>query len=256
MRGIFGGPLQGGHHHRLDLLVGDGAWSSRARLIDQAVQPAFDKPSAPHPHRLRPYTDFSSNLCVGFACRATQYHPTSLCQRLRRRRPSRPPHQRRPLVLGQHQLRLRPAPIRHEPSLRLFIGFLAQDTSWAMQRAQFGHHRCQRRPIPLNGRWFEAVLGGRPILASVSNLQLARLDVCAPGELTAYLHESCPCFLLGCVPLPQLFSFSVDDAGTYRELAASGGFSTRAAPHLDSTALWAELATLSHRDHRPREPHW
>src|SRR5215208_2701636 len=39
MRGIFGGTLQRGHYHRLDLLVGDAARSSRARLIDQAVEP-------------------------------------------------------------------------------------------------------------------------------------------------------------------------------------------------------------------------
>ena len=97
-------------------------------LAKHPRQPAFDKPPTPYPHRLRPDTGLSGNLLIGFACRATQHDPTPLCQRLRRRRPTRPPLQRLALVLGQHQLGLRPAPVRHGPGLQLSIKFLAQDT--------------------------------------------------------------------------------------------------------------------------------
>ncbi len=88
MRGILGGPLQCGHHHRLDLLVGHRARPSRARLVDQPIQPAFHKQPRPHAHRLRPNPDFAGDLLVGFSCRTTQHNPTPLRQRLRRRRPA------------------------------------------------------------------------------------------------------------------------------------------------------------------------
>ena len=66
MRGILGGPLQCGHHHRLDLLVGHRARPSRARLVDQPIQPAFHKQPTPHAHRLRPNPDFAGDLLVWF----------------------------------------------------------------------------------------------------------------------------------------------------------------------------------------------
>jgi hypothetical protein len=78
MRGVLGGPLQRGHHHRLDLLIGHRTRSSRTRLIGQTLQPALHKPPTPHSHRLRPDTDVSGDLLVGFSRRTTQHDPTPL----------------------------------------------------------------------------------------------------------------------------------------------------------------------------------
>ena len=128
VRGVVGLTLQRRHDHLLDLGVGDHARRTRTWLISQPVEARLHEPPPPHPYRLRPHTDLSSHLLVGFTCRATQHDPTPLCQRLRRLRSPRPPLQRFPLLVGQHQLSYRPAPTRHAPSLQLVIEFMAQGT--------------------------------------------------------------------------------------------------------------------------------
>ena len=133
VRGVFGLTLQRRHDHLLDLGVGDHARRTRTWLISQPVEARLHEPPPPHPYRLRPHTNLSSHLFVGFTCRATQHDPTPLCQRLRRLRSPRPPLQRFPLLVGQHQLSYRPAPTRHAPSLQLVIEFMAQGTSRTVQ---------------------------------------------------------------------------------------------------------------------------
>lgn len=102
--------------------------------------------------------------------------------------------------------------------------------------AEFGHHRSQICPVAVNRRQFEAMFGGADSSQSSQSLPkrwLARLDVGAIGELTANLCERCPCFLLSCVPPPQRFSTTVDDAGVGCELVADDGLATGTAPQYD-----------------------
>jgi hypothetical protein len=150
VRGVFGLTLQRRHDHRLDLGVGDHARRTRTWLISQPVEARLHEPPPPHPYRLRPHTDLSSHLLVGFTCRATQHDPTPLRQRLRRLRSPRPPLQRFPLLVGQHQLSYRPAPTRHAPSLQLVIEFMAQDTRSFRSHLSSGaaSPRCGRRRWP------------------------------------------------------------------------------------------------------------
>ena len=127
--GIRRRALQRGHQHRLDLLIADRAWPTRAGIVTQTVEAILEEALTPFTHRLRPHPHLGSHFLVGFTCRTTQHDPRPLRQRLRGLRPPRPPLQRLTLVVGQHQLRYRPAPTRHSPSLLLFNEFPAQDTS-------------------------------------------------------------------------------------------------------------------------------
>ena len=104
------------------------------------------EPPPPLAHRLRPHPHLGGHLLVGFTCRATQHDPTPLRQRLRGLRPPRPPLQRLPLLVGQHQLSHRPAPTRHPPSLQLINEFLAQDTSSSAMDA--AHYIKQALDLP------------------------------------------------------------------------------------------------------------
>lgn len=100
---------------------------------------------------------------------------------------------------------------------------------------------------PVKRRWLEAMSGSQPVLTGLSNGELAGPDVGAAGKLAENLVECLPCFLLGCIAPPQLFSLSIDDAGVDRELIANNRSSARPALQFDSADLRRQLAALSHR---------
>src|SRR5829696_6132461 len=60
-----GGLLQGGDHHRLDLLVADSPGCARPWLIDQPLQSAGHKPRPPLTHRRQRHPEFRGDLLVG-----------------------------------------------------------------------------------------------------------------------------------------------------------------------------------------------
>jgi len=70
-------PLQGGHDHLLDLVVGDRAGSARAWLIGQALQPLAHEPAPPLGHRLGPDAQLLGHRDVGCALGAGQHDPRS-----------------------------------------------------------------------------------------------------------------------------------------------------------------------------------
>ena len=94
-------PLQGGHDHLLDLVVGDRAGPARPWLIRQALQPLAHEPTPPLGHRLRPDPQPGGHRDIGRALRAGQHDPRSQGQRLGTGAPPRPALQGLSFLLGQ-----------------------------------------------------------------------------------------------------------------------------------------------------------
>ena len=98
LRQVAGGPvggvgglvLQGAHHHRFDLSIGDLAGGARPGLVDQAVQAARDEPLAPLQHRRRVHPNLLRHRHVRQALAGQQHDPGSLSDRVRRLRPTSP----------------------------------------------------------------------------------------------------------------------------------------------------------------------
>ena len=133
VRGILGGLLQGGHHHRLNLLIADRAGRARPRLIDQPFQPPGHKPRPPLAHGRQRHPQLPGDLLVGRPGGARQHDPASQRQRLGALGPPRPAPQRLALIVVQDQRRLGPSCPRHPLTLQHFNNqSQAQDTrtSW------------------------------------------------------------------------------------------------------------------------------
>ena len=98
-----------------DLLIGQLARLPRPRRILQAVQTVDQEPVPPLGHRRRTDPHSSSDISHRTRIRVRHHDLRSLHQPRRRRRPTDPPRQHRPLMITQHQ-RLRHRS-RHDRSL-------------------------------------------------------------------------------------------------------------------------------------------
>ena len=108
-----GSLLQGRGDDFLDPVQQDGRRPAGAGLVVQAVQPALRRTGpATSPRSIPGDPQFRGDVLAVPAVRAAQHDPRAQRQRLRRRRPARPPGQLRPLGGRQVQPGLRPAPAR------------------------------------------------------------------------------------------------------------------------------------------------
>ncbi|MGW9134866.1 hypothetical protein [Streptomyces sp. NPDC055681] len=110
-------PYSGAQELQVQVLERAGRADEAIRILGQDIAGRCLLAQDTLAHGLRPDTKFVGNLPVRLPVRAPQHDPAPLSQRLRRLRPPRPAHQRRPFVLGQHQLGHRPSRLRHESSL-------------------------------------------------------------------------------------------------------------------------------------------
>jgi hypothetical protein len=133
VRGVGRRTLQSQPHHPLNLRVADmprGAWP---QLVEQAVQPPFQKTLAPFADGLMGQPQLLGDSRVGLAGRACQHDARTLGQGLRALRPL----QRLPLLHRQAQRCYRAPrphgvlpPIRKTPAdYNLFNALMTQDTS-------------------------------------------------------------------------------------------------------------------------------
>ena len=122
--------LQRGRHHLLDLGVGDRAWPAWSIVIRQPGQPVGHEPGPPLAHHLRGHRELGRHILVRRALRARQHDLGPKRERLGTLGTSRPPLQRLPLLVRQHQLRGRSTRPRHRRRLPdLWYGLTTQDTS-------------------------------------------------------------------------------------------------------------------------------
>jgi hypothetical protein len=121
VRGVDGQLLERGRDHLFDHVVGDGARHARAGLVDEPVEAVRDEPAPPladcggrDPKAVR-------DVKVRRPGRAHKDDPRSLREPLGALRSSRPPLERRPLVVAEIELRLGSASLRHgrPPSLSM-----------------------------------------------------------------------------------------------------------------------------------------
>ena len=110
VRRVRRGLLQRRGDHVFDLVEQDRRRPTRARLVDQPVQPRRRRTgAATWPPCARRHPQSVGDLLVRPPRSAQRQHdPRPQRQRLRRLRPPRPPRQLFALVVGEHQLRLRP----------------------------------------------------------------------------------------------------------------------------------------------------
>jgi hypothetical protein len=94
--------FQGLGDNPLDLLVTNDAWPTRTRLIGQSIQPVHHKPRSPLRHCRPGHPQLAGHLADRGAVGALQHNPRPQRQRLRRLPTTRPAHQRRPFLTGQH----------------------------------------------------------------------------------------------------------------------------------------------------------
>jgi hypothetical protein len=100
-------------------IVTDRAHRARARRVGQAFQPVGGEPVTPLRDRDPVTARLRRDRGVRPTLRTGQHDPRPQRQRLRRRRPPRPPLQRLPLLLGQHDRDRRPSHTSHHQAPHL-----------------------------------------------------------------------------------------------------------------------------------------
>jgi len=129
--GVFRGRFQGRYHDVLDLFGGDRGFASRARFVDQTVQPGLDEPAPPLTHRRHRNTKLRGDFLVRQTSRAGQNDPRAQRQSLRRLPPPNQPLQL--LVFTRCQLQQRFRSSSHDTILSHDNETQAQDTSLSGQ---------------------------------------------------------------------------------------------------------------------------
>jgi hypothetical protein len=104
VRRVLGRTLQRPGDHRLHLIVGDRAGSSRPGLIQQSLKPALGEPVAPLRDRRRRHALQLGDLTVGQLPGRGQHDPCAHRQRLASLAARRPGLQRRAFLVGQDDL--------------------------------------------------------------------------------------------------------------------------------------------------------
>jgi hypothetical protein len=100
--------------------------------------------------------------------------------------------------------------------------------------------------MPVQGRWFQTVLGFQPVLACLAQRYLRGVDVGSCGYLAADPFQGFPCGGLRWIAFSELFAPPVDRADIDGELITHNRPATCAALKFDPLNLRRQLAALSH----------
>ena len=120
--------LERSRDQRGNLPVGHRARTPGTRHVPEPGDPVLDEPRTPPTHRVRRRTQLLGDILIRRPGRALQDDPATQRPGLRCRAAPHPTLQRRPLVIAQHQLGLRPPHLSHTPSLHLCAELMTQDT--------------------------------------------------------------------------------------------------------------------------------
>ena len=139
------------HDHLLDCLIGHRARRTGTRLVGQPLKPVLHKPGPPladgdlvDPQQL-------GDRGVGVTLGAGQHDPRPQRQLLRRLRPTSPPLQRLPLLIGELKYSFRATRRRHKLVYQLSRVFLTQHTRRSLMN----------RWIRVVSRLYATILGRR-----------------------------------------------------------------------------------------------